>query len=1070
MHKREILDSYVAANLVPTLKDDSIVYLRGDTLPSAAMVTGNVTTSTDVAFGTTSLELSSASIALLSTPTVIDTDWVYQGWFKLKPATVSTLLRFNGDYPLSIVADSFASSLAIQYEVATATNVGYTFNIAIDNVWHFWLIERKGTTLAVYIDCVKVINIPDFNYPPLLIQSVSISNANLYTQSVLFDYQATNDLPLHEERDIYRHYYQPYSPDRAGMHDRLLSLKQGYSADSSLPVSVDSLNSVARGKRYIDISPSQEGVNSLTNPRGLFLHNANQWIDHPSSFVVNTCISVSGYTESSVLVSTYDSIRKTGFYIAYDKPSNSIVFAYFTTSLKIVPLCAYTDTPVSIKIYNHKDTTLLIRVNGKNVYQTSQAIKMRGIIAYRFNYGAIDGTLRLYQFCLSKLNPDYYSEVDERYSLLRELPIYSYKPQEPFKRHQIIDRFGVPPLRLPFTTSATSLSIQPLQTISFDIVQSIYTRDVTYSIRVYSPSFTDLTQNDVTITNSTVIAAGNSTSTVTVSMGALNKSKKLTGFEIVVSNGLYEVVLPVTISSVAAFDQSSLRLPGFIDLLEVSSTGTPKLVPWNTVTADGVVPAVSSIHGPAYRITNQTEALTLSTSVSNIRTAILIYHEVSPVSNRIYFGGNSPTFNGGPSGQLVGDLITSPSSFINIRRDNGVYKDIRINSTGNLIVRANELTDKIEILKKNGNTWPLVPTVLNLGLQSPSTSLSASIDIAGTSNYFALGFPNANNAEGVVQVWNSTGLIKELHLGSPYPVHTTGGFGKVVRISNDGLTLYVVESNTNKVFIYRKVLGSWSAVPLYTITEPTSITEISTSGSYLAVTLLDNTSKIYEEVSSAWVIRKTYTGTQSAKLDKFSNKLAVSTLSGILNIYQTTDLSNKLSTIPIPTYPAYSNFDICDESVLAISTTLGTVTYYSSLGQSYNANFTASYTDYGMYMSLGTNSLLISSYGDILDIYTADSSAYTGRVLSAYVNGKPKSFTTVLPKHDVAILAFTTASPITVDTIGNGYNSVYGANSLKGLVLGAVFYNRVLSDEEIETCTNLLKRLFNIQEIRLSGS
>jgi hypothetical protein len=101
-------------------------------------------------------------------------------------------------------------------------------------------------------------------------------------------------------------------------------------------------------------------------------------------------------------------------------------------------------------------------------------------------------------------------------------------------------------------------------------------------------------------------------------------------------------------------------------------------------------------------------------------------------------------------------------------------------------------------------------------------------------------------------------------------------------------------------------------------------------------------------------------------------------------------------------------------------------------------------------------------------VHTSDSANYGERVANTYIDGSLKPQNTLLSTDNVAVYTFTTAIPMTVDQIGSGYNNTYGANSLNGLFLGALFYDRVLTDTEIVTISDVLKRRLNIKELKLS--
>jgi hypothetical protein len=309
-------------------------------------------------------------------------------------------------------------------------------------------------------------------------------------------------------------------------------------------------------------------------------------------------------------------------------------------------------------------------------------------------------------------------------------------------------------------------------------------------------------------------------------------------------------------------------------------------------------------------------------------------------------------------------------------------------------------------------------------------------------------------------------MTKELHLGSPVPTISTGGFGMHVELSSSGNTLYCSETGTSKLYVYRKTT-TWSATPLHTFTYASAVIKVSTFANYLLVTTSDRTVYLYSESTpGVWTILSTWTGAM-AEVDKLGATFYIyNDLTNTVKIYTVSNLAAPLRTI---TTVGYTKISLVDSSLLIANVDSGDLSYYSTYTAISPVVITNTLDDYGIFTALSADSLVVTDYETVCDIYTSDSTAYGERLLKVHVDGElVNPDTTVLTTANVHVLCFTTAIPMSINQLGTGNSIAYGASSLKGLLLGALLYTQVFSEEDIIAYTTRIKSLLTIQEAALS--
>jgi hypothetical protein len=334
-----------------------------------------------------------------------------------------------------------------------------------------------------------------------------------------------------------------------------------------------------------------------------------------------------------------------------------------------------------------------------------------------------------------------------------------------------------------------------------------------------------------------------------------------------------------------------------------------------------------------------------------------------------------------------------------------------------------------------------------------------------------LGFPSANNGEGVVQIWKyATQWVKELHLGSPVPSPTSGGFGRNVGITNDGLTIAVAEYGSKNCYLYKKSI-SWDNAPFQTISSSDIPIQVSINNSNLLISYSNSTSQSYTKVtSSSWSTSDSFSNVGNCVVDKLSTKFLLGDLfSGTVKIRDFASPSSNIATLTgTVLYFGYA-IKILNGVVTVSNPFNKTVQQYLPTNYNLARTITNSSDDYGMYLATSDSSIITTNYSDVFTIHTSSSFGYPERIEGAYVDGQSVSKSDILTTNNVRIYAFTTLIPLSINEIGSGYGVNFGASSLNGLFLGALFYNRVLTNTEIVDITKKLKRKLDINELKLAN-
>jgi hypothetical protein len=1042
-------------------------------------ITTNAATSSVVMFGTTSLRFTNGHLQLGLTEDLPIT-WKFQCWVKLDANKTFPLLSLDAALLFSLVLDETLNTITLLYSPLPGDVVTISKPMQLTTDWMFITVIRKANIVTVYSDLTQVAEFTDVFYPAntgdLYFGKDLISTNNFYgnAQSLLLDLNFNINSPFLENIDVYKKYYMP-TTSAVNSHSIVLGSDVDYSEGTGIYPAKGLFTYFDYSENCYVVTPSTTGTNHYDNPRGLVIVKEEE-AEHPDEFLLDIefeLFNPNGILTNCVICTGYNNFYNNGFYIVYDAGELKFIYYVEGSTTKYTEVIGdYTPGTTVKVVLERTDTYFKVHYNGVLVINSTVALSSPLALLYKFNYNAqsilnTNTFVKLRKFKIVDLVGTY-AVSDDSYVLGGSVFYKSYTSQA-FRLHQIQDRINTKKAFIPFTVSTDT--IQPGQSKTLTVTQVEYGSPVLYSVKVKIPKFSDLLTTDVICTNNFTINNGTLTFALSVSLSTFTKEKKVSYFDIEISNGTFSATSRMVINNVPALPDSVFKLSGYVEGILASNN----LEGFDTVDGTTSVSKLNtSLYGDIYRIAAPSEKITLSSPLTGVRTMFLAYQELTSRTNRVYFGNaNTYTFNGGTTGELVGPLVVSGSDFLLVRDSEDLIRRMAISSNDAVIVRANEGLDTIEVLRKVNNIWNATTpiTTLNLQLQTPSSVSNCTIDITPDGNKIVLGFPDANNGEGVVQVWEyTTSWTKTLHLGSPIPIpNNLGGFGSQVVITPDGTTIAVAEIGSEQVFLFNKTT-TWNNVPFQTITNTEVATNLSITDTDLAVSYANDSIRLYTKASStSWTLNTTLSGYSRCVLDKLSNKFLLSKVfTGDVVLRALTATTTNIKTFS-GTALSYG-FDIAIlDSIVTISNPSSSEVYqYSPSGYTTPITVTSTKDDYGFYITTSSSSIVVSNYEDTMTIHTSNSSGYGERIENVYVDGVLTPKNTKLDVDNVKIYAFTTVVPMTITEIGSGYNTSYGANSINGLFLGALFYNRVLTNAEIASISGKLKRRLNIQELKLS--
>lgn len=931
-------------------------------------------------------------------------------------------LKFTAVANTSYTLWEIPSKFLVTYEYLTASVKVQTYNnqhvyvftnviLPTDVYLH---INKKGTVLSLTVNNALPRHIEGVNYV------LPLGNINTPLSASFVRYTPIGLYPFQLIMNTGIGYRNPPNCVFAEVH--VADAKQNYTI---LPFD----KSASTYKEGITVLPTPGLSNIYTTLRGLVLL-PNYKVKLPNVYTVDFRLTVWGTEDCTLISSTFYTINLIGSDIYFN---GTVLLGGINRTDSFTLSIAHTDAHVLVSL-NNSDP---INIEGD----------MRGSGVFKLNYtqgtlvnGATTLTLHVFRMTIgNKLAGGTYPVYDALLAQQKNTPKYIGK----HKCERLYTHVTPDFVNLTLSTAVTSVS----RNVSFSVVVSRIKVGYAENAEIW---FEFTKGSSVTAPGTVIPVLFNSseiTKTISLSVGNIADTELITGVQVYLSYGhsIQKLTLP--------YNAPSLPLSMLINaaLVDGYFADTPTLS--SLVSGTGSSTAIRKYYenlGYGYEVTPST-FLTLSSVKTNIKTAVFVYKETSPVVYRGYVGNDTlPTFNGGDTGQYAGPLQTSANTFVEVLNKTGLYDNVHVSHNGKVIVAIKSV---VEIYRLVNDVWIATPDILDLQLQAPSSIASTSVDITPDGLHIALGFRNANNGEGVVQIWKQDGgvWVKQLHLSSP-SLTPLGNFGHSVAISDDGQKLFVSEFNANKVRIYVKS-STWNSSPTQTLT--------GASGWGYEVHYADDVLLVGDSVTNS-------TDKYNANTYLFDVNFPVSARCHFDKVNKDIVFYNKATGL-IRLYRNYTLHATLDRTFteVALHENSYAITENTTVNLYKNGIFIRSFTKntvpfYGSSLALSDDLLVINNFSDRFEVQSATSNNNASNVLSVVVNGINTAPSALLPYQDkdidIIFMSFTTS--LTVKYIGK----TFLGGHLNGILLGALFYNRDLTTLEQTSIEKYIKYRLRIRE------
>jgi hypothetical protein len=372
-----------------------------------------------------------------------------------------------------------------------------------------------------------------------------------------------------------------------------------------------------------------------------------------------------------------------------------------------------------------------------------------------------------------------------------------------------------------------------------------------------------------------------------------------------------------------------------------------------------------------------------------------------------------------------------------------------------------------------GGIWQTTPTELELGISDTQVLSNVSLDINSTGTIVCIGIPNANNAEGLVQIWKKVSGVwaKDLHLGSPSPSPTVGAFGYAVAISDDGNRLFTSELGNNAVHIYNK--GSiWSATPADTLIGTNRFgygISCTGDGNTIVVSAIDSKIQHIFSLSTTWNNTQNISYGKTSKLSKSGTYLLVGDSDlGTAKIY-TYGTSYTLTKTLTNTDSFGFSVDINNSGNVIIGNPLAHKAHYYTITDNYTTpveyiSTTLTGLDfYGYSVTMSDISFVITNYYDNVLLITSDTASIPQSIFKTRQNYAEVALSTNLNTTEPQILSFYSSVPLSISNVGKTKADL----GLNGIVYGWLLFNKILSNTEITNIEDLVRKYLKLNKYSL---
>lgn len=1049
--------------------NDASIYVAGDSVPVGST---NVSLSAvDPLFGTASLQFSNGQAPLgthkLGYTFTFDT-WVY-------PTTANQHKLLSGDNTFEIVLDTSANQILMRRLVYGGVYEQFSIPVVVPlNQWTHIAVTRYYEKLTVVKNLVTAGTLNSFFYtiPSATVtlgknlNNVRLCNSRLLLNSYTFP-------GIHTDLNAFKKKYNTVNRISENAEAKVIDLHEQELVNSSYVYPFTQTNTY-----YYDLADYWQvsrAVVSSSYRASLFgltiVPSQDIKIYNPYTLELSFNIPTNQTVTNIVLGSQWTSDNRSWF-VWYDVSDNNVKFTYLNGNVVVTQTVgAYVANEVNHFAFVTTSTTVTLFFNGEQ--KQVLTVKLPKLHRYQFNWdnSVISNTgafYHLYKFTVSncrKYSGGYLPYISSR--LYKSVPSkagiydYHYKDEHVKNKRKSLILFEI--------TGANSVVPNSTTTYTVTLAQKQSVATV-IKLEKQIPVKDELVLSDITIPASVTIPAGNLTVTFNVQLGAIAYSKMKKRFYV---NGYsktssHRKLINVNDSrtlSLSTVSGTSGYITGYIGQSSVVNGQIPNLS--NSATATTTATKVTSMHGIGHVIDSVDKFISFP-DAANVRTAILVYRELVDTPYRGYFGHQTNyTFNGGGANELVGEVFFNPNEYTKALTAQKKISKLRMSENGAICVVVDETAYKVSIYERANGVWSANAVDLNLGFGDTTVVVNASVDVNTSGTVVALGFPNANNGEGVVQVWKRVSgvWVKDLHLGSPTPAPYTGGFGKSVAIDDNGTRLFSSQIGSNNVFIFEKQ-ALWDASPVETLFGANRFgftINCDSAGTRLLINEVDTGTTYVYDFGSIWSLSQTINFGTDCKMNRNGDFIAInnSTLKTV-KVYTFSGSFVESKSIIGNTNFGYAVSVNNNKDLLVGSPTEHKVYQYLAVNNYnsstvYNSVSTAITDFYGYSVSLSNKTFAVTNFFDTLDIITNDGTSVPQIITQVRQDYAAALLTDRLKTFEPQVLTFYTSSPITVNRVGRTVSNA----SLNGIVYGWFLYNRVLTNTEILNIEDNIKKFFS---------
>lgn len=989
--------------------------------------------------------------------------WTMEGWFYLT-TNDSPLWSIGSGFSIRYDKPSNRLILTRQLSSGIDETRALPVNLAL-NQWYFLSLSRDYAQLDLYVDLELTETLTDFFYP--------IAAGTSYLGKIGSDTFTGNINSFKISGQVFSQELLYRSQNLDALKQVLAPLDTASEASEYKLLQLDSYERVNHSPTVPDtLYYSHSDQRWTIPPSGLSLE-PDSHIQVPRYYTLEFFFQVPEPESDVILCSNWYLAGLRYYFFRYVETSGNIEFTYYRKSdnsvqtITIGPYIAEVYNSVALQVH---ETGFEIYLNGILEIISSDILKTPTSLRYQFNVN-VEGNdnsttyLWLQQFILTEFQKYTADYIPYRHT---ELQLENRKIPYLLRYHLIEERYRDKPApRVDFAVSgAASFDINTNATYTITQART-YRSDITYSyyIEAISP---DDALNLPSVVSTTTLTAG--TTTKTFSIGLANSAilPYNPRIRLVVTSRWGRQELEITVNETRSLSLSGLTalggyLNGFLTKSSTLAGQIPNLA--NTATATTAADRLSgTLYGTVFALLDTSDEILLPTPLTNVRTVVFVYRELETVSNRTYVGDSaSYAFNGSADGDLVGPLLVSGSDYITALEDTRKIAAVKIAANNSLIVAVDETLNKVILYEKQvSGVWNSTASEISTGISETGYLQGTSISINSTGTAFALGFKNANNGEGVVQVWVKTGglWVKDLHMSSPTPTPSQGAFGFQVALADSAARLFVTELGANTVHIFDKST-LWSNTPTESIigTDRFGFSiDCNQAGTLLAITAADLQETYLYRFSTIWSLEDTLAFGELCDLHGSDDLIAVSQpTTQTVKIFEKSTTWDEIESISTTSPDFGYGISLDDNKNLNISSPSEDTVYRYSFSSSWATSTAFSDSasgQYGYSFSTSDESLVISNYNTLLRLVTQESGAIPQTIINVRQQGAIVPLDTPLNADNPQILTFQSSVGMTISKIGNGKQGT----GLNGLFLGALFFNQLLTTGQLENIEDFLTR------------